>query len=131
MRAAAARAGATNLAVVVHGFTQLALTADLTPQGFTLAFRGRVSPDVPGGAAARARRLADEWRAVFAGLSAGAQPVVPQVRAAAAGAAEVAGELTLSRAQLTALGQDFNALVAARMSGARADGKKEKKAGAD
>ena len=122
---AAATAGVTNVLNLVTGISRLELSADLNAQGLVVAFRATSAAGSVKAEGLKAR-VARELRKMVAGLVADEAKVVPTVRVGLESAMVVTGEIALSQEQLKALGQDFNAFVAAQMSGELSDGKQKK-----
>ena len=123
--AAATAAGGTNVLNLVSGFAQMDISVDLGVRGLVIAFRAAsgTGPVKADGLKARVER---ELQKLVSEFAAGEVKVAPAVRVGLEGTKVVVGEIVLSQAQLKDLGQDFNALVAAQMSGSLSGDRKNK-----
>ena len=119
--AAGRAAGVTNMLGVLQKFRRLEASLDFTDRGLVLGFGGSCAGPASAGFKGR---LEQELRGAVMGLLGGEVNVVPAVRASLTPDGGVRGEVSISTDQLKALGTNFNAFVAAQMSGAMSnDGK--------
>ena len=113
---ASQRAGVTNVANVVKGFSRLDLTLDLDAEGLVLTVAGVRADGVAD--AAFKKRLERELHEIFDVIGGGDSKLCPSVTVNVKGGGGVTGEVRISKEQLTGLGKDFNSFVTKQMSGA-------------
>ncbi len=121
LTAAASAAAVTNLVGIVRGFERLELALELDDFGLKLGFTA--SRADRGEAGDLGERLERELKSALAGLG-GELKLSPDVKVSPGSKGELSGAATLSKAQLKAVGADFNAFVMKRMMGTLKDGDK-------
>lgn len=113
---ASQKAGVTNVANVVRGFSRLDLTLDLDDQGLGLTVSGVRAGGVAD--AAFKKYLERELHDIFDVIGGGDQKLCPSVTVDVKGGGVVTGEVRITKEQLKGLGKDFNSFVTKQMSGA-------------
>ena len=113
---ASQRAGVTNVANVVKGFSRLDLTLDLDDEGLALTIAGVRADGVTD--ATFKKNLERELHDIFDVIGGGDSKLCPTVKVDVKGGGGVTGEVRITKEQLKGLGKDFNSFVTKQMSGA-------------
>ena len=113
---ASQRAGVTNVANVVKGFSRLDLTLDLDDEGLALTVAGVRADGVTD--ATFKKNLERELHDIFDVIGGGDSKLCPTVKVDVKGGGGVTGEVRITKEQLKGLGKDFNSFVTKQMSGA-------------